>query len=149
MHAGFTSPREALNFIFSGNATFTVTSSKTGKHFTYKVKMLDDPGAPFMVSVLNGPDNWENYLYIGCVPRNEDVMALKAGRRGRPDAPSYEALKWTLKYLQTLETSNVERISLVSIQHAGKCGRCGRKLTRPESIDLGIGPECAMKEIQL
>jgi hypothetical protein len=27
-------------------------------------------------------------------------------------------------------------------QHTGKCGRCGRKLTDPQSIARGIGPDC-------
>lgn len=25
----------------------------------------------------------------------------------------------------------------------GKCGRCARRLTTPESVQLGFGPECA------
>lgn len=33
----------------------------------------------------------------------------------------------------------------MTVRHEGKCGRCGRKLTVPESIDRGIGPECAGK----
>ena len=30
----------------------------------------------------------------------------------------------------------------VEVRHCGRCGRCGRKLTVPESIDRGIGPDC-------
>src|ERR1019366_4832357 len=30
----------------------------------------------------------------------------------------------------------------LEVWHEGKCGRCGRKLTVPESIERGIGPEC-------
>jgi len=29
------------------------------------------------------------------------------------------------------------------LMHEGRCGRCGRPLTRPESIQSGIGPICA------
>jgi hypothetical protein len=29
------------------------------------------------------------------------------------------------------------------VWHEGRCGRCGRKLTVPESIESGFGPECA------
>jgi hypothetical protein len=31
------------------------------------------------------------------------------------------------------------------VHHEGRCGRCGRTLTVPESIESGIGPECAKK----
>jgi hypothetical protein len=30
----------------------------------------------------------------------------------------------------------------LEIWHEGRCGRCGRKLTVPESIHNGYGPEC-------
>lgn len=31
------------------------------------------------------------------------------------------------------------------VWHEGRCGRCGRKLTVPESIETGIGPDCAKR----
>ena len=31
----------------------------------------------------------------------------------------------------------------MQVQHEGACGRCGHKLTHPDSITRGIGPECA------
>ena len=31
----------------------------------------------------------------------------------------------------------------VEVWHEGICGRCGRKLTVPESVERGLGPECA------
>ena len=33
----------------------------------------------------------------------------------------------------------------LEIFHEGRCCACGRKLTTPESILSGIGPECAKK----
>jgi hypothetical protein len=33
----------------------------------------------------------------------------------------------------------------VVIWHEGRCGRCGRRLTVPESIESGYGPECIGK----
>ena len=119
-------------FIFGGKAVFTVVSTGTGTRFTFKVKSSDD-GAMSFVSVLNGPDNWENYLYIGFVPRPPHVK-LVAGRRGRPDAPSFKALSWVLR---NLDSDKVE------VWTEGKCCRCNRRLTDPVSIARGIGPECA------
>jgi hypothetical protein len=31
------------------------------------------------------------------------------------------------------------------IHHEGRCGKCGRLLTVPESVETGIGPECAKR----
>jgi len=33
----------------------------------------------------------------------------------------------------------------MDVHHEGRCGRCNRKLTVPESIENGLGPECAGK----
>lgn len=65
---------KAMDFILAGNATITITSVKTGERFTYKVKRATDDGVkpwdcdkPYFVSVLTGPDNWDNYRYLGCI----------------------------------------------------------------------------------
>jgi len=136
-HKGFETAGEALNFIFGGNATFTITSAVSDKHFTYKVKLSDDAKLQF-VSVLNGPDNWENYLYIGFVPASSYAdVKLVAGKKGRPDAPSFKALTWVLSHL------SADSIPAdLSIQHEGKCCMCNRKLTDPISIERGVGPDC-------
>jgi hypothetical protein len=34
---------------------------------------------------------------------------------------------------------------MLEIWHEGRCGRCSRKLTVPESLKSGFGPECAGK----
>jgi hypothetical protein len=33
----------------------------------------------------------------------------------------------------------------LKVHHEGRCCRCGRKLTVPESIETGLGPECASR----
>ena len=33
----------------------------------------------------------------------------------------------------------------MAFRHMGRCGRCGRKLKDPDSVDRGLGPECAKK----
>jgi len=58
-------------FILAGKARFTLTSKKTGQHFTYQVKKAKDggkrPNSPWFVSILSGPDNGSDYQYIGCL----------------------------------------------------------------------------------
>jgi hypothetical protein len=48
----------------------------------------------------------------------------------------------TLKLVWENESEKIVAAGF-NLQHAGKCGRCGRKLTVPQSIETGIGPECA------
>lgn len=146
-HHGFETATDALEFMAGGRARFTLTSAKTGKHFTYRIAHREE-GKPFFVSVLNGPDNEGDYLYIGFIYptrfTGETVdrigSHLQAGRKGHPDALSYKALDWTLAHL--IRGTIPEE---VTVQHEGRCCRCGRTLTHPESVASGIGPECASK----
>jgi len=41
---------------------------------------------------------------------------------------------------QKLKEKNLPEF--VEFWHEGVCGKCGRKLTVPESIESGFGPEC-------
>lgn len=145
----FTDAGAVLDFIQGGNALLTITSVGTGKHFTFKIKQgwdhannRRDETTPFFVSVLNGPDNSTDFMFIGLIPR-EGLPKLIAGRKGRPDAQSFKALDWVLRRLVAGEVPEE-----VTIQHEGKCCRCGRTLTHPNSIETGIGPEC-MKHFSL
>ena len=47
-------------FIKAGKAVFTVENKDTGNRFTYKAKKCEDKDIWF-VSVLTGPDNYDNY----------------------------------------------------------------------------------------
>jgi hypothetical protein len=133
------SANDALRFMFGGNATFTIRSAKTGTRYTYKIRQ-PGIGKPFFASVLSGPDNERDFDYIGFVPASlRDVLV--AGTKGQPDAPSFRALAWTVS--QLAEKARIPEH--LEIFHEGRCCACGRKLTTPESILSGIGPECAKK----
>jgi hypothetical protein len=133
---------KALDFMFAGKATFTVKSKKTGKHFTYKLsapKVKNPTKEVHFVNLLTGSDNENNYSFFGTI---FDKAVYKHGRKTRitPEAPGVVAFTWLLRNLQN-GTVNDQ----VEIYHEGKCCRCGRKLTHPESIETGVGPECASR----
>jgi len=133
------SANDALRFIFGGNATFTIRSAKTGTRYTYKIRQKEI-GKPFFASVLSGQNNETDFDYIGFIPAaTRDVLV--AGNKGKPDAPSFKALAWTVAQLAT----KARIPEHLEIFHEGRCCACGRKLTTPESILSGIGPECAKK----
>jgi Family of unknown function (DUF6011) len=126
-------PRNISKFILGGNATFTLHNTLKGTHLTYKVRICEDDNNLFFVSVLTGPDNWINYKFIGSI-RGEKFYFSKKSKIS-PDSPSVVAFTWFWSNLHRLPPA-------LKVLHEGKCGRCGRKLTVPESIESGFGPEC-------
>lgn len=133
-----TTPTDPLKFILAGNATFTVVSAKTSTRFTYRVRQ-PKPDSPHFVSVLSGPDNEKDYQFLGTI---FDRSQYKHGFRSsvEPTSKSAVAARWVCeRLLASKPLVNCE------LHHEGRCGRCGRKLTVPESILTGLGPECANK----
>lgn len=139
-----TDPRAVLAFMTAGKATITLQNAESGNRFTYRVKFApkrDEKDADtWFVQLLNGPDNTKNFIYIGILRKDEKgvlqyIWTSKA-RVGR-ETPSVRAFAWSLSQFV------VDAIpASLEVYHAGKCGRCGRKLTVPESITSGFGPEC-------
>lgn len=139
---GIVEQSKALNFIFAGNCLFTIKSLTTDKHYTYKVigsntsyyrvydisgrlvlkvednKFVFDKHATFLV------DYYKTHNFKESFSDNRYLLIL--------------AFCFTIEMLKLHHThSNIE------IWHHGRCGRCARPLTVPESIQLGLGPECA------
>ncbi len=136
---GVTDAASAIKFLLAGNAYATFVSGRTGARFTYHVEAPKTPGFKgWFVSVLDGPDNTHDYAYLGCI---FDDKSFRHGRKSRiaPDAESVRAFAWVWASLQDGVLGGVE------VHHAGRCGRCGRMLTVPESVETGLGPECARK----
>lgn len=128
---------DALSFMQAGNATFTLRSVQTGVRFTYRARESDD-GKVFFIGVLNGPDNETSYAYLGII-RNGMFRRTEKSRVSE-DAMSHKAFAWSYAQL-----SRGQMPKGLEVWHEARCGRCGKKLTVPESIELGIGPECAGK----
>lgn len=144
MPARFDDAAAVRRYVLAGNATFTICSKATGTRFTYRVRASEKRDA-FFVSVLTGPSNEEDFEFLGTLfPRSaRDAWHFVHGKKSRigTDAPSAKALAWFVE--------NLLRRGAVSLTmefwHEGRCGRCARKLTVPESIQSGLGPECAGK----
>jgi len=125
------------DFALAGNATLTVQNPNTGNRFTFKIRCKTNANgkkSPHFVSVLNGSDNYSNYAYIGFIRDDKFIWGGGKAKAGK-DSPSVKAFIWFWNHIGNPAPAEV--------WHEGKCGRCGRKLTVPESIERGIGPECA------
>jgi hypothetical protein len=116
-------------FVLAGNATFTLVSKRTRSRFTYKVTLAKNNNV-YWIKLLTGPDNETSYTYIGYIRRGVFLPKKMEGL-------GVDGFRWFWKHLQSKKS-----LDAVDFFHAGRCGRCGRKLTVPESIQSGFGPEC-------
>lgn len=126
------------NFALAGNATITLESENTNKRFTYKIVQADDNENVYFVKLLTGPDNEQDYQYVGCYFK--DTGKFRAHKKWREMdkfswPPSLRAISFFFEKLDDIP-------SKLHVYHEGRCGRCGRKLTTPESVESGFGPEC-------
>ncbi len=153
-------------FLFGGNATFTLVSLKTGVRFTYKVRAKKEDleraeaengarvhamehGAvlefrpptdiTYFVNLLRGPSNETAFAYMGVLRRPGRFNLTSASRVGR-QSPSFRALLWMLDAMTCGRDVLGKQLE---VWHEGRCARCGRKLTVPDSVAAGFGPECA------
>lgn len=131
--------------MLAGHATVTLVSKRTGTRFTYEIGSPKNSESndfqPRFVKVLTGPENTGDYTFVATIFDRFDLRHSKKSSVG-PSAPSVVAFRWAW-------TSLMRGImpDTLEIWHEGRCGRCGRKLTVPESIASGLGPECAGKAL--
>jgi hypothetical protein len=140
---------DVRDFIFAGHAIFTLRSLKTGMRFTYRVKVKKEDvdreyslaanDITYFVSVLRGPDNPDHFSYAGVLRRPGRFWITQASRVKRSSG-SVKALLW---FLDALTHERPVLGPQLEVWHEGRCGRCGRRLTVPESIERGLGADCA------
>lgn len=124
-------PLTPAAFVTAGQAHFTIQSKRTGKHFTYRANARDKT-RPVFVSVLTD----HGYEFIGIILSD----GFRPGLKSKIDrhAPSVQAFQWFWDHVHRLPDTR-------EFKHEGRCCRCGRRLTTPESLATGIGPDCADK----
>lgn len=135
MNAQLATADAVRNFALAGNATLTLVSKATGNRFTFKIRKKDET-TPHFVKLLRGADNESDYTFLGTI---FDAKHYRHGRRSPigETAPSAKAFEW---FWHGIEANHLSE--QLEVWHEGRCGRCGRKLTVPESIVSGFGPEC-------
>jgi hypothetical protein len=138
---------QIARFALAGNATLTLRSLASGARFTYRVRLApnSDESTPlerrtWFVKVLRGADNEADYSYIGFIRDGRFIHG--AGKSfAAADAPSVIAFGWFVRTVLFGQKASEK----LEVWHEGSCGRCGRKLTVPESIETGMGPDCATR----
>jgi len=86
---------------------------------------------------------YEDSIYIGILSfsgLSYPTFKTTAKSRTSMSAPSVVTLlEWRG------DTNLLGESRSIRFQHEGRCCVCARPLTNPESIDAGVGPECAGK----
>jgi hypothetical protein len=119
--------------------TFTI-ANPDGRHYTVRVRTQGAEAAfapgQKVVGVLTGPDNLHAYTGQGFLTPE----GLRPWRRAEGTILARVAafVCRVLLGRQALPPG-------YTLQESRACIRCGRKLTTPESLALGLGPECASR----
>lgn len=146
---------EIRKYILGGNSTFTLVSKATGQRFTYKVKSVakdrdknwstgNQDRSKYFVMYLSGPDNTNDFQYMGMMDVDIDGAYRFHGTaksRAKEGSKVFDAFAWFWNLIEF----RCQAPSGVEFWHEGTCCMCGRKLTVPESVADGIGPECRSK----
>lgn len=132
-------------FILAGDAIFTI-SCPDGSHHTYRVQHVpanDRYPQAWFVKLFTGSDNNDNraYTYLGKLLDFEGQMTHTAKSCRAADHISVRLLNRVLARVWADDHAAYESKGYAT-HHEGRCGRCGRRLTVPESVTEGIGPEC-------
>lgn len=134
----------ALKFMLAGKSEFVMHSTKTNQDFTYrltrKVSKDDDTKFIYFVNAKMGAF-WQ---YAGLMWYDEESEQYKyaQGKNGKVEASNL-TIKSLLFVINKLHRNEIPLH--LEVFHTGTCGRCGKKLTTPESILTGLGPECCRK----
>lgn len=128
-------PRDQmLEFAFGGNAHFTMVNTGTGEHRVYHIwrKKQD------VVLCVSQEIEYGTGEMLGTI---RDGKYIPASYKSKDHEDKVFAFH---KLVILLQENRLNPI--MDMYHHGTCGKCGRRLTSPESIELGIGPECRGKK---
>lgn len=119
------------------NGCFTINNIKNHTHRTVKIHTVRKGKleGKRIISLLVGPDNNTSYSGFGFV---DDFDGIRVWRRHSGS----KTMIWIARFIAA-------KFSGQDFDHPGlellvekRCIRCNRRLTTPESIKAGIGPEC-------
>jgi len=123
------------------NGTITLINNDKGTHLTLTVKTVKrgQLKGKRIIAKLVGRDNTRDYEGFGFV-NNDDTISLWTRHRNAKNAQI--ALIVRSLFIQGNASPFAK---CVSMEVSKRCIRCNRKLTTPQSLADGIGPECIKK----
>lgn len=125
-----------IQFIFGGNATFTIDCGVN--HFAYKIrrKDTDDGSKIYWCLLIERNKN----IYCGYFKIVDNRLVYRHSTKN--------GVNYGDERIQTLLKTIHKRNDLpdgITVNHVGRCACCGRVLTDTKSNARGFGPECWKK----
>lgn len=129
--------------VFDG--TYTMQSGRTGEHRTFRIRTQakDAKFAPGkqVIGLLTGRNNEGDYTNFGFITNAGTLDPWRNFRN--TDTATLGVLLVAFLRQDALGVKLAE--AGYTVQESRRCYRCHRVLTTPESISIGIGPECATR----
>jgi hypothetical protein len=119
--------------IATHNGIITILNPATGEHRTVKISTAK--GGTRWVYILSGPNNESDWTSFGRIKHERVKVFRRLSCDGFYDSLA-NILNCPAKFVGRLE-----------FMFEGKCRKCNRRLTNPESIESGIGPECRKNQL--
>lgn len=129
---------DVRQYALAGNSTITLQSGNTDRRYTYRITRCKTNENAYFVKLLRGPDNTNDYSYIGCYFTDTSYFYPCSTWRDKLRKhwpPSIRAIAYFFERLDNIPAN-------LFVWREDYCASCGRKLTTPESISCGYGPEC-------
>lgn len=139
------------------NGTYTVQNTKTGEHRTFRISTVERKkgGRPWRkVEVLVGSDNTRDYRGFAQVGERDIIVWRRVTAFGNTPAPARpNAYDWYADMLNALLYKRPSRYGKglyqeYTVMVEKRCLDCNRKLTHPESLISGYGPECVKRHMK-
>lgn len=127
------------NNVVIPNGCFTIQNTSKNTHRTVRIKTVKKGNleGKRIISILTGPDNNSDYRGFGFVNDNGLIFIWNKHRDSH-------ILLWIARYISGKFRFDQD-VKNVNLLVEKSCIRCNRRLTTPESIKNGIGPECMKK----
>lgn len=126
--------QQLRDFVFAGNALFTVLNKTSGNYVTFKVKKHKEDDVWFVTAL----GQYGSYDFIGTCFSDK-----KFKYSGKSDVSETDQKVTVFKWFLTKFFNDQNKYEEVKVYHHGRCGACAKVLTTPESIKEGIGPVCS------
>lgn len=126
------------------NGYYTVVADD--KHWTFRISEgFRADREDQVVGILIGPDNTSAYANFAFIEDGKIQYWQRAKSYRHGSYTISQAWKDAMEFLLGASDEQRAETQQMYAKVSGNCYVCGRALTHPESIALGIGPECRKK----
>ena len=132
------------HLFFAGRSRLTLVNTNKGTHVRVKIKEkkehrngnMESTGRFYVyTSILNdGDTGWD---YAGTMFKSNANYRL-----GNSHSKGSQTDRILAFVSRAINNPSILDEKGVDLHHEGRCCRCGMGLTHPESITLGVGPDC-------